>query len=151
MNKPRDEEIRKLAGESPLLKEGTAPRTGVTHGSPTPVKSRNSPALRTPPRANSQESGKTERGEHMNYEKRTLHKGWLQSPSEVTLERIAQERNEIARMNKEGDWEEALFREASLLGHVLAATHLGIVPGDVATLCSRRAITITKDNFRLLP
>ena len=38
-----------------------------------------------------------------------------------------------------------------LLPPLLLAVHLGLVTGDVATLCARRAVKITRDSFRLLP
>ena len=76
---------------------------------------------------------------------------WLDTPEQVTPDQIAKELREIERMIGEGDVEEALFREAALHGRVLTAIHLGLVSGDVATLCARRAIKVTKDSFRLLP
>ena len=84
----------------------------------------------------------------MSYEKRALGDGWLESPAQVTLERIAQERREIARMKREGDEIQALFREASLFGHVLTARELGYVQGDVAKLCAGEALTVTAADSR---
>jgi len=76
---------------------------------------------------------------------------WLEGPRQVTPERIEEELAAIVRMIQEGKETEALYREASLYGHVLSAVNLGIVTGDVATLCARRAVKVTKASFRLLP
>ena len=88
-------------------------------------------------------SGKEGNGKHVyNAQKKD---DWLEDPTQVTPERIEEELAAIARMTREGQGKDALFREAALHGHVLSAVHLGLVSGDVATLCARRA------NFRLLP
>ena len=76
---------------------------------------------------------------------------WLGDPTQVTPERIEEELAAIERMTREGREDDALYREAALYGHVLSAVHLGLVTGDVATLCARRAIRTTRDSFRLLP
>ena len=77
--------------------------------------------------------------------------GWLEGPKQVTLERIEQERREIARMKREGDTILALFREESLFGHILTACDLGYMKGDIAKLCAGPSPRVTAADFRILP